>query len=338
MDEIVATLTMLLVHVPSFVLAGLLLLGGLWFFAFTSGVRRFHTDPSAGRVRAFQRELMRRDNPAFGILVGGYAVGLGVAMSGTLFGLGEDPWQMLQAVLGLGVAAALLMRISVILNDKAILFRFSNLKEIVQDRHKGVAFVMAGHCLATGLILSGAFSGDTPPGSADALPRWLIGLRDVVVYWLVGQAVLIAGGRAFCLVAGYKVQQMLAEQDSPAIGVAMGGMLAAQGIIAKASLNGASGNLGAEVLVTLVLASVGVALLSTAGLIFRLIFGRRQVHEIVRDKNAAAGVVMAAIFVVIALLAAGAISASVASAQARAARAFEPPPYSAPATGANVAP
>src|SRR5205807_6809311 len=95
----------------------------------------------------------------------------------------------LALVAGQGLLIALLMRASVWILGRAILYRFGVRDELVRDRNVGAGAVVAGGCLAAGLVLHGALSGNS------ATP--LLALRDVAVYWVAGQIILIAGAWLF---------------------------------------------------------------------------------------------------------------------------------------------
>ena len=71
---------------------------------------------------------------------------------------GGGGWKALMIAI-IGCVSIVLMRVSLWINDRLILWRFRNLKEIIHERNLGVAFTECGGCLATGLMIFGVMSG-----------------------------------------------------------------------------------------------------------------------------------------------------------------------------------
>ncbi len=247
-------------------------------------------------------ELTSRDNPAFGVAFGGYILGVAIALSGALF-----PWQgvtlgmELLTIALFGALAAVLMRVSLWINDRAILHQFSIEKELVQDHNYGTGFVVAGSSIATGFMLRGVMA-----GFSDSLAT---GLRDATVYFLVGQAVLIAGGWVYAKTAAYDVHDEI-ERDNQAAGISFGGYLAALGYIVSTALTGATSDWADEIVTALVIALVGMVLLVTARVIADcfLLPKSSLAKEVAEDRNTAAGVMAATSFLLVAVLFAGSMS------------------------------
>lgn len=270
--------------IPLFATAFLLAFGARWLFNKTTS---YNVD----------EELTERDNTAFGVAFAGYMVGVAIAISGALY-----PWEgvaLLDGILTIavfGIAAAVLMRVSLWINDHAILYRFSIDKELVQDRNPGTGFVVAGSSIATGFMLRGVLSGFSTS-------VWM-GLRDVVIYFVVGQLILIAGGWVYTKFAGYDVQEEIGGHDNVAAGISFGGYLVALGYIASAALTGASSQWTDEVITSLVLAAFGIILLMTARVVADVFLLPKSplAKEVAVDKNNAAGAVAAAAFLLVAVL------------------------------------
>jgi uncharacterized membrane protein YjfL (UPF0719 family) len=289
MEAIQVTFAKTLAGLPAFAVALALFVAGKYFYRWTS---RFD----------FDDQLTARNNPAFGVTLAGYLLGLVLALAGAFFGLTGDWMADMLAVLVFGVAAVLLMRVSVWINDRFILYTFSNTHEIIHDRNMGTGFVVAGGCVATGLIINGVLS-----GNSDSL---LAGLRDTVLYWALGQVVLIAGGIVFQKTAGYAVLRTIEIDDNLAAGLSFGGFLVALGCIIRAAVAGASSHTADEIFVTLTAAVIGLVILGLARIIVEHLFmpRRRMAKEIAEEKNPAAGAVSAACFIAIAILLATAIN------------------------------
>ena len=175
MDALIITLELILSSMPYFAVVFLLAFFGKWIFDKTTPFK-------------IGAELTCQDNPAFGIAFAGYIVGLGIALSGALPGAAaEDLTGELLSILLYGVLTVILMRLSIYINDKAILHSFHINEEIVRDHNSGTGFVVAGSAVATGFMLRGVLS-----GHSDTV---LLGIRDVVVYFIVGQVILVRSRR-----------------------------------------------------------------------------------------------------------------------------------------------
>jgi len=241
---------------------------------------------------SFDDELTERDNPAFGIAFAGYMIGLVIALGGTTYGVGGD--SVGESFLSLGVYGLLsvvLLRLSVWVNDKSILYKFSIQKEITTDRNCGTAFVVAGSSIATGLIIAGALTGDSL--------SWGHGIVDLLVYWAIGQVMLVLGGFVFQKITSYDVHDVIENDDNLAAGLSFGGFLVGCGIIMKTALVGAGSNIVAELIPTVSIAAVGMLLLVSMRVIADKLFlpSEKLSKEIAIDKNPAAGAVAAATFV-----------------------------------------
>ena len=278
MESAMVTLERVVVAVPYFAALVILLALGKQIFDWTTKYR-------------FNVELTKRDNAAFGIVIGGFLVGLAIALGATTFGAELNVATDFISIGVYGLITIVLMRLSVVINDKAILSKFSIHDEIVQDRNAGTGFVVAGSCVATGFVISGALSGESVSFAA--------GVFDVLIYWAIGQALLIAGGVVFQAITQYDVHHIIGENDNVAAGISFGGFLVGIGIITKAALTGATSNLLAEIPVVAILAICGLGLLVMTRVIVDKLFlpSSPLSKEVAVDANPAAGAVAAASFI-----------------------------------------
>ncbi len=247
----------------------------------------------------FANELTEQDNPAFGAALAGYLLGAAIALTAAFPKDAALNGPALGTAVGLlalqGVIVAVLMRASVWMVSHWVIRKLGVSQEMVQDRNAGAGAVVAGGCIAAGLVLRGALSGE----SASA---WLA-VRDLLVFWSVGQLILVAGGWLFVHAARYDVQRAL-KQNNVAAGFSLAGFLVAVGIVVDASLAGAADNLGAELLLTLTVSVIGLLLLFCSALIAARMFLPHVPisKEIDVDRNPAAGILSAVCFVAVALL------------------------------------
>ncbi len=248
-------------------------------------------------------ELTERDNPAFGVFFAGYMLGLALAISGAFFGIGASIVANLVNIGTSGIAAIVLLRFSMFIGDKFVLYRFAIAKEIAGDRNSGTGFAMAGLFIAGGLVIDGVMSGQSA--------TYLGMLRDIIVYWAIGQVFLIVGGLLFQWTARYDVHKTIEEDDNVAAGISMGGYFVGLGIILKAALTGAGSDLGPEILVTLVIGVIGLIVLVFARIMAAVVMLPKAnlADEVSRQKNMAAGVVSAVTYVALSLLFASVVTA-----------------------------
>ncbi len=293
MNALISTLTAVITLFPYFLFA--LVIFFLGKFLFDWSTPQFEDD----------LELTERDNPAFGVFFSGYMLGLAFAISGAFFSLGSSVLANFVNVGTSGLAAIVLLRITMVIGDKLILYRFAIAKEIAQDRNSGTGFAMAGLFIAGGLIIDGVMSGQST--------SYLAMLRDIVVYWAAGQVLLVAGGLLFQVTARYDVHRTIEEDDNLAAGISLGGYFVGLGIILKAALTGAGSNLGSELLVTLAIGIVGLVVLVIARILTAVVMlpKANMADEVSRQKNSAAGAVSAVTFIAVSLLFAAVVTAQI---------------------------
>jgi uncharacterized membrane protein YjfL (UPF0719 family) len=288
MDALKISLEQVFSAIPLVITILLIAFGARWIFQQTT---RY----------CINEELTDRDNPAFGVAFGGYMVGVAIALSGTLL-----PWDAVHSFVDLltiaffGVVGTLLMRASLWINDAAILHQFPIEKELVIDHNLGTGFVVAGSSIATGFMLRGVMA-----GYSDSL---LLGVRDIAVYFLTGQCILIFGAWVYVKTARYDIHKQI-EKRNIAAGISMGGYLAALGYIVSTALTGSTSVWMDEIITSFAISLVGILLLVIAHVFvdYAMLPKSPLVKEIVEDRNTAAGVVAAASFLLVAILFAGSV-------------------------------
>jgi len=254
----------------------------------------------------FHEELTEKDNSAFGTALSGYLVGLAIALTGAITSsIGTSIEEGLINVAFSGVLAIILMRLSLIINDKLILHKFNIYKEMIEDRNSGTGFVVAGSSIATGLMLAGVLTGESE-GYAGAV-------TDTLIYWAAGQLILVIGAAIFSKACGYDIHKVIEEDDNVPAGISFCGFLIALGIISYASLKGASVHWQTELLLTAVASTFGIFLLICSSIVCdKVLLPKSQlVKEIVVDKNIASGAVSLAVFLAVGTALASVINTSI---------------------------
>jgi uncharacterized membrane protein YjfL (UPF0719 family) len=241
-------------------------------------------------------ELTKRDNPAFGLLFVGYMLGLAVALAGTFSSLGPS---VLDNVLDLGtsgLAAIVLMRVSMALGERLILPGLRLDSQIVAERNLGAGFAFAGLLAANGFIIAGVMQGRSD--------SYLMELLDIAVYWAAGQVFLLLSWLLYRATARFDARKSLGQGKNAAAGISVGGFFVAVGLVLQAALAGAGSDIGAELLVTLVVGACGLLLLAAARALTSLVLLPKASlsDEVSRQGNAAAGAVSALGFIAVAAI------------------------------------
>ena len=231
-------------------------------------------------------ELTEKDNPAVGLSLVGYFLGVIIIFLGAV--IGPAPEEMLTtseiftmlavdfgyAVFGIGLLIAGRWTV-----DKFVLHQFSTVKEIIEDRNVGTGAVECGCSVATALVVAGAVSGESSGA-------WWMGPVLTVAYFLVGQVTLILFSRFYQWITKYDIHAEI-EHDNVAAGTALGLSVVAMGIIVLKALTSDLEGWG-ETLVWFLL---------DAGIGFLLVMGLRKItdglflpgttlqHEIAKDQN-----------------------------------------------------
>ncbi len=163
-------------------------------------------------------ELVEKDNAALALAIAGYYSGLVLAIGGALVGPGISIIDDLMDLCIYGLLSIILVNASWYICDKLILFRFKVSEELIRDHNQGTGAVSAGMSIASGFIIFGAVQGKG--GS----------IWTVIVFWAIGQIILILAGLIYNLITPYKIHDEI-KKDNVAAGVSFAGALVAVGVI-----------------------------------------------------------------------------------------------------------
>lgn len=166
-----------------------------------------------------KNELVEKDNLAFAFAHVGYFVGLlfviGAAIVGPSSGLVSDAIEI-----GVyGILGIVLLNISIVINDKVILRKFSIKKEIIHDRNVGTGVIEAAVAISSGLIIFGAVTGETEYS-------WGFSILSAVVFWAAGLVALFIISLVYQAITPYDVHEHI-EKDNVAVGIGFAGVLIA---------------------------------------------------------------------------------------------------------------
>jgi len=240
-------------------------------------------------------QLTAKDNPAVGLLLGGFMLGITAVLCGVLAGDAPDEptWanfsEDLVPVLIYGLIGIVMLFVAGIFNDKIVLRQFSNHKEIVDNQNSAVAVIMAATYIGSGLIIAGGISSS-------------VNIVSALIAFVVGQAAFIFFGIIYQVVTKYDDQEEIGENKNLAAGIAFAGNLIAFSMILMKGLQidvelAVTWTLGDRCLNALYYAIAGAVLLIIARIITDRAFlpGGKISEEIVRDRNLNAGYIEAAL-------------------------------------------
>jgi uncharacterized membrane protein YjfL (UPF0719 family) len=224
-----------------------------------------------------REQMTKHDNPAIGMSVAGYYVGVLLVCVGPILTDAQSHvpwWQDLLETVGYVALGIVLLNVARVVLDRVLLYRFSSASELVDDRNPGMGAVEGGAYVASGLVVAGALHGHGG------------GPHTAVLFFALGQLLLIVYGHLYRVICRYDVFGEI-EKDNVAAGVAFALNLVAMGLVLmRASSGDFIGwveNLGEFAiiallgLVTLIVLRVLVDLL--------LIPGVKVRDEIVDDRN-----------------------------------------------------
>jgi len=243
-------------------------------------------------------ELTDKNNASVGVALAGYYVALAIAIAGVLAGAGTgDLWKDALLVGVYSLVAIVLLNISALVNNKCILYKFDNQKELVDDQNSGTGATMAGSYLATGLIVNAAVSGE-------AAGEWWKGLLACLVFFVLGQVVLVLAGLWYQLITKYDIHKVIGDDKNVAAGIGFGGFLFAIGYVVKAAMTGDSTSWTVDLVSFALYVVIAFILLTVGRLITDKVFlpKAKISDEIGNQGNIAAAAIAAAIYIVIAVL------------------------------------
>lgn len=169
-----------------------------------------------------QQELVEKDNFAFILSYVGFFSALTITIGGSIVGESYDFMTDIQQIFIYGVSATFLLLLASWISNKVILHKFDLKKEVIVDKNEGSGIIEAAIFIANGLILYGALVGESE--------TLLEGITTFVVYWFIGNVVLIIASKIFISWMSYDIHEAI-EKDNVAAGVSFAGAIVAIGII-----------------------------------------------------------------------------------------------------------
>jgi uncharacterized membrane protein YjfL (UPF0719 family) len=234
-------------------------------------------------------QLVRNGNPALAIRYVFFALAIAWSILGTL-DASNFSLNALSSITGFTKYLFLttgLVWLSRYVTDWGILYGFDNNKEVVGKQNAAIAIVEASTYLGTAFVISNAFAGweDNPFLS--------------IVWFIIGQAVFV------CLALIYRcfVRNVFKELDghNTACGLSLGGFLLSGGIVAGAVISGPPHGWTQDLVTVVVYVSTWFVLM-LGGYFVADLFILQSVRlrdEVIKKRNVGAGLIEAAVFLII---------------------------------------
>lgn len=169
-----------------------------------------------------QHELVEKDNLAFSIAYVGFFSSLTIVIGASIIGESYGFTQDIIQIFLYGIISIALLLLAVKVSNRVILYKFDLKKEIITDQNEGSGIIEAAIYLANGFILFGALVGESE--------SLLEGTTTFIVYWFIGNIVLILASKIFITWMSYDIHDEV-EKDNVAAGLSFSGAIIAIGII-----------------------------------------------------------------------------------------------------------
>ncbi len=251
-------------------------------------------------------QLTTQDNKALAVSFSGYMLGIAVIIVGVLTEetsiftqVPEDltfaqrlvivGYELLDTVVWSIIGIGLLI-ISRVINDKLILSRFDNIKEIIEDKNIGTGAVQFGTYIGTAFIIKAVIFGEES--------QWLSNLISTAVFFVLAQLAFVLFGIFYQKITSYDIHSEI-ERDNAAAGVAFGLNLAAIGIILSSAIE----KTDSLVIFAIWFVEGAILLLISRILVDRIILpGEKLSREIQSDSNWGAALIEGSAAIIIAFL------------------------------------
>ena len=244
-------------------------------------------------------QLTTKDNKAIAVSFSGYLFAIGIivwsVLSQASVAESEDPGYGLLQDLGSSViwilVGILLLQVARIVNDKFLLSKFQNVKELVEDQNIGTGVVQAGSFIGSAFMIQAATYGE---GQGNLVVELLL----AILYFAVAQVAFILFAIIYQKTTSYDLHDEI-EKDNAAAGVGFGLTLVAVGTFLSSYLIKNDSLIGLAIWFV-----IGVFLLTVCRYaVDKLILpGHALDDEISKDKNWGAALIEGSAAIVLALV------------------------------------
>jgi len=185
-----------------------------------------------------------------------------------------------------GLVSILLLVIARELNDRLILYKFNNDAEVIGKKNSSIAVVEGCSYLGTAFITSGAFS------NVDA------GIGAALIWFVVGQCVLVVLDNIYSIAAPGILDALGAQNLAAAF--SLGGFLVAGGLALGAAISGESYGWVQDSIDVGYFLAIWFLVITVVQFLLNKIFlpGTSVRKELLTDRNVAAGIIEAVLFII----------------------------------------
>jgi uncharacterized membrane protein YjfL (UPF0719 family) len=241
-----------------------------------------------GRLEGYSltAETTINDNPAVGVRFGFFLLAAATSFFNLLVPSGGGLRQDFDIVAFYGLVSVILLVIAREVNDRLILYKVHNDAEVIGKKNSSVAVVEGCSYLGTAFITSGAFS------NVDA------GIGAALIWFVVGQCVLVVLDNIYSIAAP-GIQDALASQNLAAA-ISLGGFLVAGGLALGAAISGESYGWVQDSIDVGYFLAIWLLVITVIQFLLNKIFlpGTSLRKELLTDRNVAAGIIEAALFII----------------------------------------
>jgi uncharacterized membrane protein YjfL (UPF0719 family) len=168
-------------------------------------------------------QLTEEDNKAVALSFSGYLFGVGIVILGVYSNpAAPNLYKDLLDTLIWGLIGIVLLKFSYLINDKILLGKFKNVKELVTDKNVGTGAVEWGSYVGAALIIYACLIGEDE--------SFMHGILSTLIYFVMGQVGFIIFGWLYQLISRYDLHAEI-EKDNVSAGVAFGLNLTAVAIL-----------------------------------------------------------------------------------------------------------
>jgi uncharacterized membrane protein YjfL (UPF0719 family) len=241
-----------------------------------------------GRLEGYSLtvETTINDNPAVGIRFGFFLLAAATSFFNLLVPSGGGLRQDFDIVAFYGLVSILLLVIAREVNDRLVLYKFNNDAEVIGKKNSSIAVVEGCSYLGTAFIISGAFS------NVDA------GIGAALIWFVVGQCVLVVLDNIYSIAAPGIVDALGAQNLAAAL--SLGGFLVAGGMALGAAISGESYGWVQDSIDVGYFLAIWFLVITVVQFLLNKIFlpGTSVRKELMTDRNVAAGIIEAALFII----------------------------------------
>ena len=241
-----------------------------------------------GRLEGYSLtvETTINDNPAVGIRFGFFLLAAATSFFNLLVPSGGGLRQDFDIVAFYGLVSILLLVIAREVNDRLILYKFNNDAEVIGKKNSSIAVVEGCSYLGTAFITSGAFS------NVEA------GIGAALIWFVVGQCVLVVLDNIYSIAAP-GIQDALGAQNLAAA-FSLGGFLVAGGLALGAAISGESFGWVQDGIDVGYFLAIWFLVITVVQFLLNKIFlpGTSVRKELLTDRNVAAGIIEAVLFII----------------------------------------